>query len=1230
MAQILFEAGVDPAQQVVQQAMREAAKSDGNLHLDLADDTSILTKAAENRLAVPQWREFCATLRQLHDNIKDEPLTGRNADYISVLAEADPNKFAVAVCTVDGQQFAHGDWDELFSIQSCVKPLSYAVAVEDIGVDAVHRHVGIEASGLAFNEVSLNADDRPHNPMINAGAIATCGCIRRSASMSERFSYFAGRVRDLAGGEQVGFSQATYLCEHETAWRNNALLYYMVEAGVFAPESIPEEVLDFYIQCCAMEVNTKSAAVIAATLANGGVCPSTGKRCLSPATVKSCLTLMFSCGMYDYSGTWAIEVGLPAKSGVAGLVYVVVPNKMGIAIWSPPLDSHGNSARAVEFCSRLLQRYSLGTFASIANATAESMGIPAHQAMGAGGRQRTLSKASTLGEDDADTLVEVRGGKHGDGSPSSLGLSRSGAKYMLNGKVLHSTQHAVQARMAIRGRCLRALHAFGKVARALASVHPDGPSHPSNDVAQGALDKVDALVPWQALKGADGRPLRPIGTKQASYAHLLRSGIAVSHVRAWMARRGIVTEDSGPMNPSLGGSTREAPPGTATLGPAALLSAMERSGSAGVITLDNLLVHNETSLNVVIRALLDDLVMPNWGDFTAAIDTMSDFAAASKRTLADDASGIEDEEEPSGTEKLFSRICEMVSALPDDFGVAICSTDGQIHERGDTRKRLPALDGVKPLLYALAVDRLGMERLGDWVGSEPTSLDPESFELLHPSTGGHGTGEGGTTSINVSPEGEVDHTAPALDLRTATLASTQSNAQVDHASRPQSAPVPHNPFTTAGALSLACLLSKELGQEGDTGARFDQLLGTLQRLAAGSKIGFNNPVFLSLKQDALNPMAIAHYMKGLRCFPSDSDPTDVAHFYFQCMSLELSPHELSIMAASLAAMGRCPLTGEQVLHPSILKPLLSSTYTCGLNQYSGPWQFHVGIPAVASGVGTLMLVVPNVMGMVIYAPEHKWGVGAPRRAEHICRQLVSRYRLHLFDHLEMGADSIAVSSSEQRSERVEVNVSHLFNDLCKAAGAGDVRKVKELVQAGAPLLYVDYDYRSALHVAACEGHLNVVRLLVEAGHPLNVRDRWNHTPLHEALTCVADSAHEVYVYLRGALWRSGKEVPPTEVLLVEASQHVAAHGSRDAERSTEHSGSVQPAPAKPPLHGKAVQRMKLPLGQLQLKGSTKEGDEEKEEEDEQEDARPLRHSNSGLVLNGGRRGPGGTGTVHIT
>ena len=174
---------------------------------------NILLKALEGNLAVPKWEDFGDVVQSIYDDVKATVKSGANATYISVLADQDPEWFGVSVCTVDGQRLDIGDVDQGFSIQSCVKPLAYAVAVESNGLEEVHRHVGCEPSGLAFNEISLNKDGLPHNPMINPGAIATASCVMPAASMSSRLHAFTDRLTAMAGEEKIGFSESTYLCE---------------------------------------------------------------------------------------------------------------------------------------------------------------------------------------------------------------------------------------------------------------------------------------------------------------------------------------------------------------------------------------------------------------------------------------------------------------------------------------------------------------------------------------------------------------------------------------------------------------------------------------------------------------------------------------------------------------------------------------------------------------------------------------------------------------------------------------------------------------------------------------------------------------------------------------------------------------------------------------------------------------------------------------------------------
>uniref|UniRef100_A0A8C4RYW0 glutaminase n=1 Tax=Erpetoichthys calabaricus TaxID=27687 RepID=A0A8C4RYW0_ERPCA len=267
------------------------------------------------------------------------------ADYIPQLAKFSPDLWAASLCTVDGQRHSIGDTKVPFCLQSCVKPLKYAIAVNDLGTEYVHRYVGKEPSGLRFNKLFLNEDDKPHNPMVNAGAIVITSLIKQGVNNAEKFDYVMDFLNKMAGNEYVGFSNATFQSERETGDRNFAIGYYLKEKKVRHRHDGG---------LCSIEVTCESASVMAATLANGGFCPITGERVLSPEAVRNTLSLMHSCGMYDFSGQFAFHVGLPAKSGVAGGILLVVPNVMGIMCWSPPLDKLGNSVRGIQFCTDLV------------------------------------------------------------------------------------------------------------------------------------------------------------------------------------------------------------------------------------------------------------------------------------------------------------------------------------------------------------------------------------------------------------------------------------------------------------------------------------------------------------------------------------------------------------------------------------------------------------------------------------------------------------------------------------------------------------------------------------------------------------------------------------------------------------------------------------------------------------------------------------------------------------
>uniref|UniRef100_A0A8C6UW48 glutaminase n=1 Tax=Neogobius melanostomus TaxID=47308 RepID=A0A8C6UW48_9GOBI len=310
----------------------------------------LLTQAFRKKFVIPDFLPFTSHIDELYESA-GKLTGGQVADYIPQLAKFSPDLWGVSLCTVDGQRHTVGDTKVPFCLQSCVKPLKYAVAVHDHGTEYVHSFIGKEPSGLRFNKLFLNEDDQPHNPMVNAGAIVCTSLIKQGAGQAEKFDYVMNFLKQMAGNEYVGFSNATFQSERESGDRNFAIGYYLKEKKCFPEGTDMTSVLDFYFQLCSIEVTCESASVMAATLANGGICPITGERVLSPEAVRNTLSLMHSCGMYDFSGQFAFHVGLPAKSGVAGGILLVVPNVMGIMCWSPPLDKLGNSVRGIQFCT---------------------------------------------------------------------------------------------------------------------------------------------------------------------------------------------------------------------------------------------------------------------------------------------------------------------------------------------------------------------------------------------------------------------------------------------------------------------------------------------------------------------------------------------------------------------------------------------------------------------------------------------------------------------------------------------------------------------------------------------------------------------------------------------------------------------------------------------------------------------------------------------------------------
>jgi glutaminase len=291
-------------------------------------------------------KDYLAALHEKYAGLDD----GQVATYIPELAKANPSWFGICVATTDGHVYEVGDTGQAFTIQSISKPIAYGLALEDQGRAAVLERVGVEPSGDAFNSISLEpGTGRPLNPMINAGAITTTSLVAGATSDEKLQRLLA--VMSAYAGRPLSVNQTVYQSEKETGHRNRAIGHMLRNFDILTED--PTGALDVYFQQCSIEVTCRDLALMGATLANGGVHPGTGERAIRDELVERVLSVMMSCGMYDYAGEWLYDVGMPAKSGVAGGIMAVLPGQLGISVYSPRLDLRGNSVRGIKVCQEL-------------------------------------------------------------------------------------------------------------------------------------------------------------------------------------------------------------------------------------------------------------------------------------------------------------------------------------------------------------------------------------------------------------------------------------------------------------------------------------------------------------------------------------------------------------------------------------------------------------------------------------------------------------------------------------------------------------------------------------------------------------------------------------------------------------------------------------------------------------------------------------------------------------
>jgi glutaminase len=275
-----------------------------------------------------------------YQNLKE----GKNADYIPALAKVDPNIFGIALVTVDGRVYTMGDVKSEVSIQSISKVFTMALVMEESGIDAIRSNMGVDATGQVFNSIVAVEQYRgaEMNPMVNPGAITATSMVTGSnraeiwGKILKKHSEFAGR--------QLSVNQEVFKSEADTNQRNQAISMLMFAYGKIKAE--PLRATDIYTEQCAISVNARDLAMMAATLANGGRNPVTKAQAMRAENVPEVLAVMATAGLYDDSGKWLYTTGLPAKSGVGGGILAVSPGKFGIAVISPPLDEAGNSVKA--------------------------------------------------------------------------------------------------------------------------------------------------------------------------------------------------------------------------------------------------------------------------------------------------------------------------------------------------------------------------------------------------------------------------------------------------------------------------------------------------------------------------------------------------------------------------------------------------------------------------------------------------------------------------------------------------------------------------------------------------------------------------------------------------------------------------------------------------------------------------------------------------------------------
>ncbi|KAL0968434.1 hypothetical protein UPYG_G00266800 [Umbra pygmaea] len=406
------------------------------------------------------------------------------------------------------------------------------------------------------------------------------------------------------------------------------------------------------------------------------------------------------------------------------------------------------------------------------------------------------------------------------------------------------------------------------------------------------------------------------------------------------------------------------------------------------------------------------------------------------------------------TQKLFMKCKQLSSVKEKDsgdstkWGVSICTVDGQRLSLGDCSVPCVLGEISWPLVYGIAVDQLGVDKVHRYVGMEEFSKYDSPFTL---------TKQG----------------------------------------------VPHSPLIETGAIITASLLQLTASVGAEEEEKYESVLNAVKRLCNKEHANLNCTSYQSLRKDSIRLHALSYYLQEKKCFPEAIDINGTLDLMLQCASTEVTCESGAAMAASLANGGLCPLSGDQVMSPLATKSMLSIMQIAGMNDYSRIFHFKTSAPAKASKSGVMLAVIPGVLGLLCWSPDLDC-YGNSWKAVHFCEEIISTFQLHSFDIRTPFRQVLTYRKWKAESEGYQIM------NILLAAFKGDLLSLQRYFLSGADMNAVDYDGRTALHVAASEGHSQIIQFLVEnAGANYSLKDRWGNTPMQEAVKHSHDNAAQL-------------------------------------------------------------------------------------------------------------------------